>query len=175
MSAANRFELLVVEEETDDFTRLGRAPVMRSEPVPVPSATLARLYGFDVDDRPLVADIGNLRHEVVPARSTVPLLREHIGSEVVVVFEEGDPHSPIVIGVLAPSPRAGAVVTRSGSVSVEADDDRIELTAEREIVLRCGDASITLTRAGTVLIQGTYVLSRSRGVNRIKGAGVDIN
>ena len=49
------------------------------------------------------------------------------------------------------------------------------LTAEREIVLKCGEASITLTRAGKVLIKGTYVLSRSSGYNKIKGAAVDIN
>ena len=48
-------------------------------------------------------------------------------------------------------------------------------TAESEIVLRCGEASITLTRAGKVLIRGTYLLSRSSGVNRIKGGSVQIN
>jgi hypothetical protein len=41
--------------------------------------------------------------------------------------------------------------------------------------LRCGESSIVLTRAGKVLIKGNYVLSRSRGANRIKGAYVDIN
>ena len=32
-----------------------------------------------------------------------------------------------------------------------------------------------LTRAGKVLIQGAYLLSRSTGVNRIKGGSVQIN
>jgi hypothetical protein len=49
------------------------------------------------------------------------------------------------------------------------------VSAEREIVLRCGDASITLTRAGKVIIKGRYVVSRSTGYNKIKGATVDIN
>ena len=49
------------------------------------------------------------------------------------------------------------------------------LRAEREIVLECGDASITLTRAGKVLIRGHYILSRASGYNRIKGAAIDIN
>ena len=53
--------------------------------------------------------------------------------------------------------------------------ERLELTAEREIVLRVGDASITLTRAGKIILRGTYVLSRSSGVNRIKGGSVQIN
>jgi len=60
-------------------------------------------------------------------------------------------------------------------VSAQVDDQRVELTAEREIVLRCGDASITLTRAGKVIIKGAYILSRSSGYNKIKGAAVDIN
>ncbi len=43
------------------------------------------------------------------------------------------------------------------------------VSAKDELVLRCGKASITLTRAGKVLIQGSYVSSRSTGVNRVKG------
>jgi hypothetical protein len=34
---------------------------------------------------------------------------------------------------------------------------------------------LTLTHAGKVLIRGAYVLSRSSGVNRIKGGSVQIN
>jgi uncharacterized protein (DUF2345 family) len=55
------------------------------------------------------------------------------------------------------------------------DSERIELTAEKEIVLRCGNASLTLTRAGKILIRGAYVLTRSSGVNRIQGGSVQIN
>ena len=36
-------------------------------------------------------------------------------------------------------------------------------------------SGITLTRAGKVLITGGYVSSRSKGVNRVKGASVQIN
>jgi hypothetical protein len=53
--------------------------------------------------------------------------------------------------------------------------ERLELVAEKEIVLRVGDASITLTRAGKIILRGTYVLSRSSGVNKIKGGSVQIN
>ena len=43
------------------------------------------------------------------------------------------------------------------------------------MVLRCGKASITLTQAGKILLDGTYVVSRSSGANRIKGASVQLN
>lgn len=55
------------------------------------------------------------------------------------------------------------------------DTERRVISADREVVLQCGKASITLTRAGKVIIRGEYVLTRSAGVNRIKGASVQIN
>ena len=55
------------------------------------------------------------------------------------------------------------------------DGKRVVLEAADEIVLRCGEASITLRRNGRVVIRGTHVESRSRGVNRIKGGAVQIN
>jgi hypothetical protein len=47
--------------------------------------------------------------------------------------------------------------------------------AKEELTLRCGKASITLTRAGKVIVQGTYVLHKSSGVMRIKGGSVQLN
>ncbi len=60
-------------------------------------------------------------------------------------------------------------------INVTIDGRRKVITAEDEIVLRCGKASITLTKAGKILIRGAYVSSRSSGVNRIKGGSVQIN
>jgi hypothetical protein len=102
------------------------------------------------------------------ARAVTPLAKEDEGSEVALLFEGGDPRRPLVMGKMvsplaAPSPEAAA------------DGKRVEITAKEEIVLRCGDSSITLTRAGKILIRGAYVLSRSSGVNRIQGGSVEIN
>ena len=86
------------------------------------------------------------------------------------MFEAGDPSKPILVGVLQrpgkPDPRA---------LQVQLDGETILLTGKKEIVLRCGKASITLTSAGKVLLRGTYVSSRSSGVQRIKGGSVQIN
>jgi hypothetical protein len=60
-------------------------------------------------------------------------------------------------------------------VEIDADGARMVVSAREQMVLRCGKASITLTRAGKVLIQGSYVLTRSTGVNRVKGGAVQIN
>ena len=170
------FEVMVVDEKTDGFMALSRQPVSPPQPVASQSAATARLTGFDLDERPLIVGIPDHPRDLVAARTTVPLLREHIGSTVVILLEQGDSRRPIVVGVLqSHSSVARAKGNPPHMVSVCADDDRIELSAEREIVLRCGDASITLTRGGKVLIRGKYVLSRSTGYNKIKGAAVDIN
>lgn len=108
------------------------------------------------------------------ARSVVDLYGAHIGRQVVLMFEEGNSARPIVIGVLHEG--ASAPVGQShGQVELDADGERLVVSAKEQIVLLCGKASITLTKAGKVLIHGTYVSTRSSGVNRIKGASVQIN
>ncbi len=170
-----RSDVLLVEEIDEVAALLGRPAAPASAPSPVlPEAVTATFHGFDLDDRPLVAGVPGLPVDVVAARTAVPLTRSQIGSTVVVVFEHGDARRPIILGVLQGG-SAAPEGARSQPVSIQADDERFVVSAEREIVLRCGDASITLTRAGKVLIKGTYVLSRSSGYNKIKGAAVDIN
>jgi hypothetical protein len=60
---------------------------------------------------------------------------------------------------------------------LEADVDgrRVKIVARDEIVLECGEASITLRRNGKVIVRGTYVETYSTGTNRVKGGQVRIN
>jgi hypothetical protein len=174
------FEVLVLEPESDQLADLTRRQMARveepSDPPTQPPAATARLYGFDLDERPLLTGLPGLLYEIVPARTTVSLLRCEIGCAVVVLFEQGDVRRPIVLGVLRDSRSTlPAAPVPEALVTAQVDDQKVVLSAEREIVLQCGEASITLTRAGKVLIKGTYVLSRSSGYNRIKGAAIDIN
>jgi hypothetical protein len=105
--------------------------------------------------------------EGIPARCGVPVSSLDLGKEAVVVYDDGDPTRPIIIGVLQPAATSPPLI--------RCDDRDLVLRAERQIELRCGEASLILTRAGKVIIRGSYVLSRSTGVNRIKGASVQIN
>ncbi|MGC4061917.1 MAG: DUF6484 domain-containing protein [Aquabacterium sp.] len=108
------------------------------------------------------------------ARSVVDLHGPHMGQGVVLMFEQGDVHKPIVMGVLRG--QAGwPLPQQPATVDVDADGRRMVVSASEQLVLRCGKASITLTKAGKVLIDGTYVLNRSSGVNRIKGGSVQLN
>jgi hypothetical protein len=130
----------------------------------------------DEGSTPLVVFEGQPGTAALRARSVVDLHAAHIGRAVVLMFEQADPARPIVMGVLRGA--AGwpqAEVPALAQVEVDADGERLLVSARTQMVLRCGKASITLTRAGKVLIQGSYVLSRSTGVNRVKGAAVQIN
>lgn len=55
------------------------------------------------------------------------------------------------------------------------DGSKVVLEGKEEIVLKCGEASITLTKSGKILIRGKYLLNRSSGVNRISGGSVQVN
>ena len=59
--------------------------------------------------------------------------------------------------------------------AVRIDGKRVVIEGKEEIVLSCGESSITLTKAGKILIRGKYLLSRSSGVNRILGGSVQVN
>lgn len=129
-------------------------------------AAVGVVVGFDKQGRAMVRRTGSQR--AFPARTVVELSTADVGREVVMAFERSNRRRPIILGRICP-PNAG------GKVDVQVDGRAVVVSGEQEITLRCGRASITLTRAGKVLINGAYLLSRSTGVNRIKGGSVQIN
>ncbi|HSU53807.1 MAG TPA: DUF6484 domain-containing protein [Candidatus Dormibacteraeota bacterium] len=131
-------------------------------------ATIGKLAGFSAARLPLVQLPGN--EQPIEARCACGLSAGDVGREAVLVFEANEPKKPIIIGLLQETP-----VGDSEPVIASLDGEEIVLTAQKEIVLRCGKASITLTRAGKVLIRGAYISSRSSGAHRIKGGSVQIN
>ena len=143
---------------------------------------VATLVGLNDASLPLVRHTLDPTGRVMLARSTVALDSKHVGREVVIAFESGDIERPIVLGILwRPDERfrAEAAVAQTTVnqpfIQANMDGDRLVLTAQNEIVLRCGEASLTLTRGGKVVLRGAYVLSHSSGVNRIRGGSVQIN
>ncbi|MFO0757476.1 MAG: DUF6484 domain-containing protein [Byssovorax sp.] len=157
-----------------------RAP---SPPARIHGVVIGQLAGLGPAGQPLVDFPQNPGAEPRPARSTVPVGAAEQGRAVALMFEEGDPARPLLIGlihepappVVASGESAEAAPSLPQDLSVEADGQKVVLSAEKELVLRCGKASITLTQAGKILIRGAYVLTRSSGVNRIQGGSVQIN
>lgn len=60
-------------------------------------------------------------------------------------------------------------------IDVHVDGQRVELVAHEELTLRCGDACISLTKDGRVIVRGVQVETRAKGANRIRGGTVEIN
>ena len=106
--------------------------------------------------------------------ATVKINEDHAGSDVLVVFDGGDENKPVVTGIVKQFIKTKDLNPQAISVKKE-NEETLFFEADKEIVFKCGKSSITLTKAGKVLIRGAYLLSRSSGVNRIKGGSVHLN
>src|SRR5262249_48006043 len=105
----------------------------------------------------------------------------------VLQFEEGDPRRPVLMGLLqatsatplldallaSPSPSPSPASREKRTARVEGK--RVVLEGEDEIVVRCGESTITLRRNGAVVVRGAQVESRSSGRNVIRGRKVALN
>lgn len=141
----------------------------------LPGVVVGELVALADEGRtPLVVFPGQPGTSALRARSVVDLHGPHIGQAVVLMFDGGDTSRPLVMGVLRES-QGWPAAEAPQQVRVDADGERLIVSAAEQLVLRCGKASITLTQAGKVLIQGSYVSSRSTGVNRIRGGSVQLN
>jgi hypothetical protein len=142
---------------------------------PSSSVIIGRLVALVDGVTPLVTFPRPLEPVAVAARSIIDLHAGHISRDVVLSFDNGDFTKPIVMGVLRGADGWPAEQQRPTNVEVEADDQRLIVTAKDQLVLRCGQASITLTRAGKILIKGTYVSNDSSGVVRLRGGSIQLN
>ncbi len=175
---------------------------------PIHTPRVGWLVGMNEVGLPLVDFHGNPAGPCV-ARRTVSLEPEPLQRAVahhqgvVLLFENGDPRLPLIIGVLQtesttplldavlegasaePSSRLERAPEQEGAleangdpaqpVEAHVDGKRVVIEGADEVVLKCGQASITLRRNGKLIIKGTYVETHSAGVNRIKGGSVQIN
>ena len=144
----------------------------REAPQASSSAVRGVLVGVTEHGEPLVDFCGNPTGQQLIAVTTVPVRVKDVGKEIVLLFEDGDANRPLLVGFVHATVRDPKA---EKAIGIVIDGHRLTVAAEQEIVLECGEASITLTRAGKILIKGTYLLSRSTGVNRIKGGSIQLN
>ena len=152
------------------------------------------LTGINEQGQPLVNFQESISDTPVIGLSTVALNQQQIGRQVALLFAEGNPEKPVIMGLIhsaldamiesfemtvedevTPDETRDTTETVAQIDDVTLDGKRVVLEGKEEIVLKCGDASITLTKAGKILIRGKYLLSRSTGVNRILGGSVQVN
>lgn len=113
------------------------------------------------------------------ARSIIDIstrdIEEHGNTPPVLLsFDQGDSSKPIITGLVRAATRLQHAADTPGLEGV-LDGKRLLFSASQEIVLRCGQGSITLTADGRIVVKGTKLLSRASETNKIKGASVDIN
>ncbi len=119
---------------------------------------LGRLTGFTAEG---LAQVSLPTGEALSARSLVRLGPTDAGRELALTLIEGE---ALVLGLIQPP-----------LPLVEADDETLVLEGNRQVTLRCGQASLTLTADGRVVVRGTSILSRADGPNRVQGASVQLN
>jgi len=163
------------ETDLSEVTKMSRAEPRLDFASLIVGIRVGVLIGLKDDGRiPLVTYPGQPIAAAIVARATLDLHGSHVGREVALMFENGDPHFPIILGCFPPK-QGWPLADRPSEVEVDADGERLMVTAKEQLVLRCGGASITLTKAGKILMKGTYVSSRSSGLSRISGGSVQIN
>lgn len=172
--------------EPDDTPCPATRALMRSMTGPAP-ATAPATAGVSVQTLAGLGAGGQVLLDgpgaVQTARTVVRLSPAMVGRQVLVVHEAA---GPIVTGVIqdgsdAPADALDAVHAADAPdagtppFELEVDGERVVVDARRQLVLRCGQASITLTREGKILLRGTYISSRASGVHRISGGSVELN
>lgn len=161
------------------------------EQIVAQQVVLAHVKGFDEQSRPVVSFIVAGQSFSFPAMATMHIPKESINRQVALSFIDGKIQQPLILGVvysplyeylenieISPSSDAVAQPDKHEELIKEpvfVDGKKVTIEGSETIELRCGEASITLTKAGKILIRGKYVLNRSSGVNRIVGGSVQVN
>lgn len=173
---------------TDEKQTSNEVSIESLEHAPVPPPTgelvLGTVIGIDENGHPQVSfNIDEALFSAVEADSTVPILPGHVGRQVAIMFLKRDIAQPVIIGMvhtpLFTVLEAGSdALSEDAPLAIEVDGEpreNVSIEGKEEVVLRCGDASITLTKEGKILLRGKYLVSRSSGVNRILGGSVQVN
>ncbi|TPK72529.1 MULTISPECIES: DUF6484 domain-containing protein [unclassified Mesorhizobium] len=121
------------------------------------------------EDAPLVVFPGNPRETAAAARSLTELTSDMIGAEVALLFQDGDPGRPLIVGrIIDPAHRPNVP-------HVIRDGEKMRITANERLELRCGKATIIMEKDGHITIRGTYVTSHASATNRLRGGSVNLN
>ena len=134
----------------------------------VDGVVIGLFLGFENGD-PLVVFASNPKEAGITARSLVQLSADDAGSEVALLFEDGTPERPLIIG------RIVEHVKPVDTPEVIRDGETVKIRAEERLELRCGKATIIMEKDGHITIRGTYLVSHASAANRIRGGSVNLN
>lgn len=104
------------------------------------------------------------------AEQAIPSSQDLPGSAVLLVFEAEDRHRPIITGFVR-----DRLVPETSAAEQRIRAAKIVLEGEQELVLSCGQGTLTMTADGRIVIKGTRLTSRASESNKVRGAVVLIN
>lgn len=125
--------------------------------------------GFGEEGAPLVVFAGNPEETALAARSLSELSSDMVGKEVALLFQEGDPRKPLIIGRIVEPAQAAP------PPHIVRDGDCVRIMADTRLELRCGDARIILDADGDITIRGGRLVSHASGANIIRGGSINLN
>ncbi|ESW90497.1 hypothetical protein X773_02640 [Mesorhizobium sp. LSJC285A00] len=121
------------------------------------------------DNAPLVVFPGNPYDTAIPARTLTDLSAGMIGTEVALLFQDGDPLRPLIVGRIVEPSRGDS------AMHIVRDGETVKIVGKERIELRCGKAAIVMEKDGHITIRGTYVTSHASVSNNIRGGSVNLN
>jgi hypothetical protein len=144
-------------------------------------AVAGHLAGVDDEGRLLFRADGS--HSLHPVSIGVPLSDDELvraarlERRVIVLRTNGGPARGVLVGILRERVGAEArdAANAAGGVNVKVDGDAVRITAQSELELRCGKSRLLMHKDGRIEISGNYLISRSRGPVKIKGATIALN
>ncbi len=162
---------------------------------------LGRLESVDIEGNAVVGlpHLPSFKPRI--ALSAVVVSRQDIGRQVALMLTQGIDQKLIIMGLISsplqnvlehaianthsaaldeivfPEPLIPkpSVIPESTAGTVYVDGKQVVLEGQEEVVLRCGAASITLSKNGKISIRGKYIVNRATDVNRILGGSVQVN
>jgi len=146
---------------------------------PVVGAVLGHLAGIDAEGRVLfLADGAGTALAVaigLPVADGVVARAARTRQRALAVRANESADDWVLVGLVRDRIPARLRRAGPGDVEIRVDGDKLVFEAERSIELRCGDASLTLRKDGRIVLSGDYVVSESRGPNKIRGATISLN
>lgn len=173
------------------------APTPHTLPIPANGVVLAHVVS--VTDHEVLVRLPDFDHDTplykdgVPARTLCTLPEDWAERPCAVLFENGDPTKPLIVGfLLTPennffhTPVAVAETTQNEEIfltnrklpaeqELNVDGERVVITADTELELRCGESVILLHREGRIEIRGNYITSQATATQRLRGGSIHMN
>lgn len=171
---ANPFDSLLKRHHEPNPATSSLPATVSTKAKPVEGIVVGNLIGLADDGGFLVQFPGNPSEQPAQALAVVAICEQDVGRAVALSFVAGNIQQPLILGFIRATANEVESISHQ-TFEIQQDGQRLVISAEQELVLKCGESTITLTKDGKITVRGKQLLSRAEGMNRIKGGAVQIN